>query len=60
MNRISIKQLYQRNIRFQETKKYKLFVVPIGNKKITEKTEFHPEALVLKHHQESSNSFFFK
>ena len=38
-------------------KTYKLFEVPIGNTKITEKIEFHPKAPVLKYHQESSNSF---
>ena len=37
-------------------KTYKLFEVPIGNTKITEKIEFHPKAPVLKYHQESSNS----
>ena len=57
MNHISIETLYQRNIKGQETKKYQLFVVPIGNTNITERMVFHPEAPVLKYHQESSNSF---
>ena len=37
-------------------KTYHLFVVPIGNTKITEKKESHPKPPVLKYHQESSNS----
>ena len=45
-------------IRGQETKTYNLFVVPIGNAKITEKIVFHPEAPVLKCHQKLSNNFF--
>ena len=39
-------------------KTYLLFVVPIGNAKITENIVFHPEAPVLKYHQNSSNSYF--
>ena len=35
---------------------YQLFVVPIGNEKITEEIEFHPRAPVQKYHQESSTS----
>ena len=38
-------------------KTYLLFVVPIGNAKITENIVFHPEAPVLKYHQKSSNIF---
>ena len=37
MSSIFIKKHYQTNIRGQETKTYPLFVVPIGNEKITEK-----------------------
>ena len=55
MNRVSIKKLYQTNIRGQEIKTYQLYVVPIGSAKITEKIEFHSEAPVLKYHQELSN-----
>ena len=44
------------NIKGQGTKTYQLYVVPIGNAKITENIQFHPEATVLKYHQKSSNS----
>ena len=44
------------NIEGQEMETYQFFVVPIGNAKITEETEFYPRALVLKYQQESSNS----
>ena len=37
-------------------KTYQIFVVPIDNAKTTKKLEFHPEALVIKYHQKSSNS----
>ena len=39
LNRISIKN-YQMNIEGQEMETYQFFVVPIGNAKITEETEF--------------------
>ena len=35
------------NIKGQEIKTYKLFVVPIGNGEIAEEIEFHPRAPVL-------------
>ena len=41
------------NINGQDMKTYQLFVVSIGNEKITDKQEFHPRAPVLKYHQES-------
>ena len=37
-------------------KTYQLYVVPIGNEKITENIGFHPKSLVLKYHPESSKS----
>ena len=37
----------QTSIKGQETKTHQLYVVPIGNSKITEKIEFRPEATVL-------------
>ena len=40
MNRILTINLYQKKIRVQEMKTYQLFVVPIGNEKITEKYGF--------------------
>ena len=51
MNRISIKCFYQTNIRGHDTKKYQLFVVTIGNAKITEKIVYHPAAPVLEYHK---------
>ena len=59
INQIYIKQNYQTNIKGQEIKTYQLYVVPIGNEKITETIEFHPESPVLKYHQKSSNSCCF-
>ena len=56
MNRIS-KEKYHTNIRGQEKKTYPLFVVPIGNAKITERIVIHPESPVLKYHQKLPNSF---
>ena len=50
------KNIYQKHINVQETKTYLLFVVPIGNAKITENVVFHPAAPVRKYHQNSSNS----
>ena len=37
------------NIKVQEMETYQIFVVPMGNTKITEEIEFHPRATVLKH-----------
>ena len=55
MNLISIKKLHK-NIRGHETKTYQLFVLPIGNAKITENIVFHPESPVLKYRQTSYNT----
>ena len=52
-----LNKIYQVNIKVQDMKQYQLFIVPIGNAKITEIIEFHPESPMLKYHQESSNSF---
>ena len=41
-------KLYQMNIKGQEMKMYQLFAALIGNAKITEETDFHPRAPVLK------------
>ena len=37
-------------------KTYQIFRLPIGNAKITRKVQFHPEAPVMKYHQNTSNS----
>ena len=50
-------KLYQKQIRGQETKIYPLFVVLIGNAKITEKIVFNLESPVIKYHQKLSNSW---
>ena len=47
--------MFQISLKSQEMQTYQLFVVPIGNEKITEETDFHPRAPVLKYHQELSN-----
>ena len=39
------------NIKVPENKMYQLYVVAIGNTKIIEKLEFHPEAPGLKYYQ---------
>ena len=49
------KKIYQKNIRGHDTKTYQLFVVPIGNEKITEK-QCIPAAPVLEYHKNSANS----
>ena len=38
------------NIKGQDIKKLKWFVVPIGSETITEEIEFHTRALVWKYH----------
>ena len=38
------------------TTTYQVFVVPIGDAKITRKLQFHPAAPVIKYHQKTSNS----
>ena len=38
---------YQTNIKVKEIITYQLYSVTIGNAKIIEKIEFHPQALVL-------------
>ena len=50
------KKLNQTNTRDDDTKTYKLFVVPIGKAKITDEIKFHPEEPVIKYHQRLSNS----
>ena len=40
---------YQMNIEIQEMGTYQVFVVTIGNEKITEETGFHKRAPVLKY-----------
>ena len=54
MNRIFL--TLSKNIRGHDTKTNPLFVVPIGNAKITKKVVLHPESPVLKCHQKTSNS----
>ena len=38
--------------------KKQIFGVPIGNAKITKTVQLHPEAPLIKYHQNSSNSCF--
>ena len=48
-------KLYQTKFRGDVTKTFKIFVVSIGNAKITIKLQFRPEAPVIKYHQKTSN-----
>ena len=41
------RKIYQTNIRVNDTKTYQLFVVPIGDEKITENIVFHPATPVI-------------
>ena len=58
MNQISILKLYKTKFRGDDTKTYQIFGVPISNSKMTRKVQFHPEAPLIKYHQNSSNSCF--
>ena len=44
-------KLYQTKFRGGYTKTYQLFAVPIGNAKITDEIQFHPEEPVITYHQ---------
>ena len=57
MNQIYIKNIYQKNIRGDDTKTYQLFAIPIGNAKTADKIKFHLAAPVLKYHQKAYNSY---
>ena len=47
-NRISVSLFYIMNSECQEMGTYQIFVVPMGNAKITEELDFHPRAPVLR------------
>ena len=51
------KKIYQTKFRDNNTQKYQIFGVPIGNARITKKVHFHPEASLIQYHQKTSNSF---
>ena len=53
------RKIYQIKLRGDDTKTYQIFGVPIGNAKITRKSQFHPAAPVIKYHQNSSNGCCF-
>ena len=55
VKRIYMKKLSKKN-RGQDMKIYPLFFVPIDNAKIAETIVFHPEAPVMKYHQNLANS----
>ena len=48
---------YQTEIRGDDTKKFQIFGVTIGNAKITKKVQFHPAAPVMKYQQKTSNIY---
>ena len=50
--------IYPTKYRGDDTKKYQIFGVPIGNAKTTEEIQFHPAAIVIKYHQNLYNSCF--
>ena len=50
------KKIYQTKFRGDNTKTYQIFGVKIGNAKMTRRVQFHPEAPLIKYHQNSSNS----
>ena len=56
VNQIYIKKIYQTKFWVDNTKTYQIFGVPIGNTKITRKSQFHPAAPVIKYHQKTYNS----
>ena len=49
-------RIFYKKIGVDDTKTSQICVLPIGNSKTTEKVQFHPEAPVIKYHQNSSNS----
>ena len=50
------KYIHQTKFRVYNTKKYQIFGVTIGNKKMTKTLQFYPEAPLIKYLQNSSNS----
>ena len=50
------REMYQAKFRSDDTKTFQIFVVPIGNAKITRKVQFHLLAPVMKYHQKTYNS----
>ena len=50
-------KIHPTKYRGDDTKKYQIFGVPIGNSKIRRKVQFHPAVPVIKYHQNTSNSF---
>ena len=53
------RKIYQIYDKTQDTNKFKMFEVPIGNKKCVEKMNFCSKAPMLKYRQNSSNSCCF-
>ena len=45
------RKLYQAKFRGDNTQKYQIFGVPIGNAKIIKKVQLHPEAPLIEYHQ---------
>ena len=50
------RKIYQTKFRGDDTKTFQIFVVPIGNAKMTRKVQFHPAGPLIKYHQKISNS----
>ena len=49
------KKIYQTKFRDNNTQKYQIFGVPIGNARITKKVQIHPEASLIQYHRKSSS-----
>ena len=54
------RKIYQRHEKIQDTNTFKMFEVPIINKKCVEEMRFHSKALMIKYRQNSLNSWFFR
>ena len=50
------RKLYQTKFRGDYKKTFQIFEIPIGNGKLLRKVQFHSAALVIKYHQNTSNS----
>ena len=50
------RKIYQRHEKIQDTNTFKMFEVPIINKKCVEEMRFHSKALMIKYRQNSLNS----
>ena len=51
------KNIYQTKFKGDNKKTCQIFGVTTGNAKMTRKVQFHPEAPLIKYHQNISNSF---